>query len=459
MSTSVPDVAADLSAGLQKILHAQEMRGERTTNKIRLIFALFSALGLLSLLSVNTPKANLIFSAQVSLWLLFGVLVHLFLKRLGDGYAGRLKYATITADLLFLSLGALAMSQNHSGILEYWRGYVPLVFVFWNLLSGLRLSFRACLYSAGLTLLINGLLLLYSISSGAIEVSDISVYDRNAVNIGDQVFQILFIAIPGLIAGGLTRISRRLILRAEQESHRRNRLEREKERLGKYLSRDLVELVVARSEELTLGGSRCEATVLFTDIRNFTPISERVPPEQAVAMLNDYFTRMVRIVFRYGGTLDKFLGDGMMVVFGAPLKVTEAPARAVGVALEMARVAETFNQELAERGFPEEVRIGIGIATGTVVAGNIGSPERMDYTCIGDTVNFASRLESANKEQATRVLICEETWAALGGRVVGRQLDAFHLKGKLKAVRPYAIDPDAVSDAQLEGYRQALLKA
>ena len=455
----MPSTAPEFSTALQEIINTQEMRGERITSRIRLVFVIFSALGLLSLLSVNTPAANRLFGAQVGLWMLAGVLVHLFLRRLGTGYAGWLKYTTITIDLFCLSLGALAMSQNHSGILEYWRGYVPLVFVFWNLLSGLRLSFRACMYSAGLTLLINGLLLVFSIQSGAIEVSDISVYDRNAVNIGDQVFQILFIAIPGLVAGGLARISRGLILRAEQESQKRSQVERQKERLGKYLSRELVELVVARSEDLTLGGSRREATVLFSDIRNFTPLTERVPPEQTVNMLNDYFTRMVDIVFRYGGTLDKFLGDGMMVVFGAPLPLAEAEARAVGVALEMARVAERFNQELAKQGFPEEVRIGIGIATGTVVAGNIGSPERMDYTCIGDTVNFAARLEAANKEQGTRVLISEQTWAALGGRVAGHQLEAFHLKGKKNAVRPYAIDPDAISDEQLEAFRLTLLQA
>ena len=450
---------ARLSTELQEILRAQEMRGERMTNRIRLVFAIFSALGLLSVLSVNTTAANIIFSAQVGIWLLVGILVELYLRRQGSGYVGWLKYATITADLLCISLSAVAMSENHSGILEYWRGYVPLVFVVWNLLSGLRLSFTACLYSAGLTLFINGLLLAYSISSGGVEVSAVSVYDRNAVNIGDQIFQIIFIALPGLIAGGLARISRGLILRAEQESQRRNRLERERERLGKYISRDLVELVVARPEELTLGGTRREATVLFSDIRNFTPLAERIPPEQAVAMLNDYFTRMVDIVFRYGGTLDKFLGDGMMVVFGAPLPLQEAPARAVGVALEMARVVDAFNKELAEKGFPEEIRVGIGIATGTVVAGNIGSPERMDYTCIGDTVNYASRLEGANKELGTRILINEATWAAIQGRIPGQQVDPIKLKGKQKMVTPYAINPDEVSPAALSQFSKSLLLA
>lgn len=196
--------------------------------------------------------------------------------------------------------------------------------------------------------------------------------------------------------------------------------------------------------------------MLFSDIRNFTPLVESIEPEQAVSMLNDYFTRMVDIVFRYGGTLDKFLGDGMMVVFGAPLALDRAEARAIAVALEMSRVMDEFNEHLKREGFPRSIDIGVGVATGAVVAGNIGSPERMEYTCIGDTVNYAARLEAGNKVQGSRILVCHETWTAAGMTVTGRRTEPFQVKGKKAPVQPWVVEPDGLDDEEMRRIRLEL---
>ncbi|MCB9763066.1 MAG: adenylate/guanylate cyclase domain-containing protein [Alphaproteobacteria bacterium] len=454
----------ELPPALREILQVQEMQGEWLVNRIRLVYSVISVLLFLGIWQINTHEANVVFGIQVGSWLTFAVgweLLRRYLERQHgpDHYVPALKYISITVDLGLLTLGAYANSMNHSGIIEYFRSYIPLVYVFWNLLSGLRLSSVACLYSAGLSLSLNLLVLSLTVSTGIIEISQVAVYDRNAINLSDQGVEILFIAVPGLIAAGLVRIMRRLILRSEAESMRRARLEAERERLGKYLSKDIVELVVNEGEALQLGGARRQATVLFSDIRNFTPLAETIEPEAAVNMLNDYFTRMVDIVFRYGGTLDKFMGDGMMVVFGAPLPLDDAPTRAVCAALEMCHEMEQFNERLREQGFPAAVSIGIGVATGPVVAGNIGSPERMEYTCIGDTVNYAARLESANKALDSNIAISESTWAALSTAIPGEQVEPMQLKGKRKAVQPYVIDPAAVSPERLAEVRAGLLES
>ncbi|MCB9744450.1 MAG: adenylate/guanylate cyclase domain-containing protein [Alphaproteobacteria bacterium] len=441
---------------LQRILEVQEMRGEWLVNRIRLVYSLM-AVGLLgSVMPINTHEANLIFGVQVSAWLTFALIWEFVRWRItqthgADHYVPALKYVSITVDLGLLTLGAAANSVNHPGVIEFFRSYIPLVFVFWNLLSSLRLSFWACLYSAGLTAALNTVVLILVVVQDLIEVSPVSVYDRRAINLADQGTEILFIAIPGLIAAGLTRITRRLILRSEGEAMRRARAEAERERLGKYMSKEIVEMVVSQGGELQLGGQRREATVLFSDIRNFTPLAETIEPEAAVRLLNDYFTRMVDIVFRYGGTLDKFLGDGMMVVFGAPLDLEDAPTKAVLAAVEMVHEVNRLNAELRAQGFPAEIGIGVGIATGTVVSGNIGSPDRMEYTCIGDTVNYAARLESANKALQSQIVISEATHSGLSVALPTEQVDPMQVKGKRDVVAPFVVHADQLSRDALQG--------
>ena len=156
-------------------------------------------------------------------------------------------------------------------------------------------------------------------------------------------------------------------------------------------------------------------TVLFSDIRGFTTVSEKGQPEEIVAILNEYFTRMVEIVFAHKGTLDKFVGDMVMALFGAPLDDPNHAEHAVDAALEMIRELNRLNEKWAAEGRPA-LDIGIGISTGPMIAGNIGSEAIMSYTVIGDSVNLGARLESLNKEYGTRIIISEATREALPGR-------------------------------------------
>src|SRR5688500_2616752 len=207
---------------------------------------------------------------------------------------------------------------------------------------------------------------------------------------------------------------------------------------GQYVSKDVYEQLVANPELARLGGQRREMTVLFSDIRGFTTVSERGQPEEIVGMLNEYFTRMVDIVVAHKGTLDKFVGDMVMALFGAPLDDPDHAQHAVDAALAMIRELDVLNRKWETDGRPA-LDIGIGISTGPMMAGNIGSEAIMSYTVIGDSVNLGARLESLNKEYGTRIIISEATRAALPDRYLLRPLGNVVVKGKTKPVAIFEV--------------------
>jgi adenylate cyclase len=212
---------------------------------------------------------------------------------------------------------------------------------------------------------------------------------------------------------------------------------------GQYVSPDVCAQLVADPSQARLGGQRREMTVLFSDIRGFTTVSERGRPEDVVRMLNEYFTRMVEVVLRHGGTIDKFVGDMVMAFFGAPLADDNHAAHAVAAALDMTAELEKLNRQWAAEGRMGGLDIGIGINTGPMIVGNIGSETIMSYTVIGDAVNLGSRLESLNKQYGTRIIISGETRRQLDGRLDRRYdtrpLGNVVVKGKTESVDIYEV--------------------
>ncbi len=205
---------------------------------------------------------------------------------------------------------------------------------------------------------------------------------------------------------------------------------------GKYMTATVMEHLL--EGKVSLGGESLEVSILFTDIRSFTSISERMDPQNLVALLNEYFTEMVGIVMQEDGVVDKYIGDALMAVFGAPVPKPEDPVNAVRAAVRMRRGLHDLNVGLEARGLPT-LRTGIGIHTGLVVAGNIGSEKRMEYTVIGDAVNLASRLETSTKELGVDVLISEQTYALTKHVVVARPVRELRVKGRAQPVVAYEV--------------------
>ena len=220
-----------------------------------------------------------------------------------------------------------------------------------------------------------------------------------------------------------------------------------KKLFGQYVSKDVYEQLVANPGLARLGGQRREMTVLFSDIRGFTPLSERGQPEEIVGLLNEYFTRMVAIVFAHQGTLDKFVGDMVMALFGAPLDDADHADHAVEAALEMIDALGELNARWKAEGRAElDIGIGIGINSGPMIAGNIGSDAIMSYTVIGDAVNLGSRLESLNKHYGTRIIISDATRQRLSRRYGLRPLGDVVVKGKTQPVAIFeVVGRDAVT--------------
>ncbi len=202
---------------------------------------------------------------------------------------------------------------------------------------------------------------------------------------------------------------------------------------GRYVSRDVYKQLMANPGLAELGGGRREMSVLFSDLRGFTTITEKGHPEDLVQQLNEYFTRMVEIVFRNGGTVDKFVGDMVMALFGAPVDDVNHADDAVTTAVEMVRELGELNRRWAAEG-RVQLDIGIGVNSGDMIAGNIGSSAIMSYTVIGDNVNLGARLESLNKEYRTRIIISEATRSRLGKSYEMRPLGGVVVKGKTRTV-------------------------
>ena len=218
-----------------------------------------------------------------------------------------------------------------------------------------------------------------------------------------------------------------------------NRLQREAVVLSnfqRYFAPDLVAQIADHEEAVQLGGTKRPVVVFFSDIRGFTSMSENMNPDDIATLLTEYFTEMVAIVFEFGGTLDKFMGDAMMALWGAPLSVEDDCDRAMGAAVKMFEALEELNAKWVEEGRPV-VEIGIGINFGEVFAGNIGSDQRMEYTVIGDSVNVASRL--CSKAEPGEILISEPFYAALQSAPEVDALDPIELKGKAEAVPVYRV--------------------
>ena len=205
-----------------------------------------------------------------------------------------------------------------------------------------------------------------------------------------------------------------------------------------YVAPEIIEEILKDPNKLKLGGAKKELTIFFSDIRGFTTISEKFKPEELVHFLNEYLSAMSNIVLKNKGVIDKYIGDAIMAFWGAPIEEKDNAKLACETSLEMQIELEKLNDKLSKKGYPH-LNIGMGMNTGEVIVGNMGSNEKFDYTVIGDNVNLASRLEGLNKIYGTSIIISETTYEKVKNYFLARDIDLVRVKGKTQPVRIYEL--------------------
>jgi adenylate cyclase len=214
--------------------------------------------------------------------------------------------------------------------------------------------------------------------------------------------------------------------------------EKVKSAMGKYMSQDVMKRVIQDIDNLGLGGKRANVTVLFSDIRGFTTMSEQMTPQEVSEILNEYFTEMEPIITQYNGVINKYMGDGVLAIFGEPIKTEHHALNAILCGIEILNKVKILREKLLSENKPK-IEIGIGVNTGEVFAGNIGTEERLEYTIIGDNVNLAYRIESYNQILKTQFLISEFTYEYVKDVVDVVKLTHVEIKGKSKPIDIYEV--------------------
>lgn len=325
------------------------------------------------------------------------------------------------------------ISERHPGVDVQATAYDNLCFGDFLQKDGL-LVFALDLFSfLILSILVFGIILKTRVFKGLL-----SIIGLNFV----YFIAVIILALCGIITNPVIPISAEIITFVFGYSFKfitenRNK-EKIKQAMGKYLSQDIMKNVVNNIDDLKLGGKRAIVTVLFSDIRGFTSMSEKMSAEDVTKILNEYFTEMEPIITKYNGVINKFIGDAVMAIFGEPIQDLNHPVNAVRCAYEMLQKVAYLREKWLMEGKPK-IEIGIGICTGEVFIGNIGSEARMEYTVIGDTVNLASRIESFNKVYKTNLLVSSSTYSYISDVADVIKINEVKIRGKAQKMNIYEV--------------------
>ncbi|MEG3638677.1 adenylate/guanylate cyclase domain-containing protein [Magnetococcus sp. PR-3] len=397
-------------------LHEREMISENRINQLRAsYFIIFWVMDAFAGLQNNLFTMSILM-VTIMTSLLIGAFIYFVHRRTRGGkYQPWIKYLTISFDYLFLLGGILSAHQmeQFAPFLDIgWSMMFITVFICFNFLSAFRHGHAVIIYSTFLTLIANTLVLHWG-------------------QVSDQL--IIYTLIISLVSGALTYFLSQNLSQLFIQF-------RQRERLMRFLSRDIVAQMDAGTLDLELGGDKHHVTVLISDLRGFTTFSQNQDPDFVVTLLNEYLTEMSQAIFAQGGTIDKFLGDGILAVFGAPMDNPQHSSAALQAAQQMQERLQALNERWQAQGHPA-LQMGIGLHSGEVIAGNIGSAERMEYTVIGDTVNLASRIESLTKDYPCSILLSEQTQEQLPSTMRTRFIAETAVRGRTGLIKLYSVSP------------------
>lgn len=388
---------------LEYFLEKNATQGERTISAIRIFFCALIALQFLFIrgglkgLTEGSTKHIIIFGAIIGIGI-FSSLVLIFLKE--HHVSKTLRLCSIIADIAgvfaLLLPSTIWVSERYYGFLARPDSAIFLILIIG---AGFRLSNLVVWLGGTLALLCTGIIIFL----------DFQINKAHLLYKADSIVIYLILLIGSFLIA--LSIKKRIINLVREGSKAVIDAEKARQRFGVYISQELVDEALS-VDILKPGGKRQSVAVLFSDLRGFTTYSENLDPDKLVNELNSYLEAMVKEIKGEGGVVDKYIGDAIMVVFGIPNPKDSDSVHAVRCAWKMDQALKIHNKERISKGLPE-LHQGIGIHYGEVVAGNLGTPERLQYTVIGDTVNLASRLESASKDLKTSVVISKDLIDAL----------------------------------------------
>jgi class 3 adenylate cyclase len=411
----------------------EEARAERLANLIRFIYTLIWIFT--TALSAGTQpfSANLSNIGLGALWCLFALGYHFYLA--GHAYRRPLKYLSTTYDI-FIIAAMLYTYHFGMGYNTSLKSITFMVFFYVLILTTLRFKYSLSIYAGALTLVVYLGLLAFASFRHHVEFGTMAEeFTTQKVNLVQQIYRLTFlVTITALMLILVKNIHRLVHLRVD-EAHKlfTEKIQREKTQnlFERYFTTKIARYLADHPPDL--GGKAQKVTVMICDLRGFTRLSEDLGPAKSVKLLNNLFEGLVEIVFKYQGTLDKFLGDGMLIAFGIPEPRPDDAFRAVRAAWEMVEQIRLVGQHV-------NLEMGVAINTGDVIFGNIGSRQRMEFTIIGDTVNTCSRMEHLNKQFNTHILISESTCRELDNSVCVRPLPEVEFRGKTGSHRLYEVE-------------------
>jgi len=426
----------------------EEARGERASNLLRSVYVAMWLLAVIAAIPIHLPCFNAANLGGGLVWLAFAVLYHAYLKT--RPYRPLLKYVSTTVDVaittaiifLYHQCGGYSTTLKTPTFMNYLL-VVPL--------TALRFDARLALYAGALVIACYGALFAAMVALEPVEFGSVSdIFTSPRVNALYEGFKVTYLVALSLLTFVLVGSVRRLVELRSAETQRRLREEADRQAaqtlLRRYVSDQVAEAVLADPSQSALGGRSAEVTILFADLDRFTTWSEASDPETIVEVLNEYFTAMEEIIFRRGGTLKQFVGDEIMVMFGAPFPQADPEMRAIRTAVEMKARLTELRRAWHARDLRVDLDVKIGIHRGRVVVGNVGSPRRTEYAAVGDAVNVAARVMQLGPVLGHPILITEDVYARAAHAARVREFPAQPVKGRTAAVRVYGVTAALADD-------------